>query len=90
MKRVIIFGATGNTGAYFTDYCKKNLDPREYEVIAVGRKNTNFFEDNHITYYQVDIRKQDDFEQLPQDDVYAVVNMAGLLPAYLREYDPFA
>ena len=50
MKKIIVFGATGNTGVYFTDYCKKSLDPQEYEVIAVGRKNTNIFEDNHITY----------------------------------------
>lgn len=90
MKRIIIFGATGNTGAYFTDYCKEFLDAREYEIVAVGRKKTTFFADRGITYYQVDIRREEDFAQLPQDAVFAVVNMAGLLPAYLREYDPFA
>lgn len=89
MKKVIVFGATGNIGAYFVDYCKEHLD-KKYEVIAVGRKNTDFFEKIGIRYIQVDICKPEDFEKLPQDDVYAVVNAAGLLPAYLKEYDPFA
>ncbi|MFR1676220.1 MAG: hypothetical protein ACLSVP_05955, partial [Fusobacterium sp.] len=26
MKKILIFGATGNTGAYFTEYCIKNID----------------------------------------------------------------
>lgn len=90
MKKIIIFGATGNTGAYFTDYCKNYFDSAEYEIIAVGRKTTTFYAENRITYYQVDIRNQEDFSKLPRRDVYAVVNMAGLLPAYLKEYDPFA
>ena len=30
-----------------------------------------------------------DFERLPTEDLYAVVNLAGLLPAYMKEYDPF-
>lgn len=90
MKRIIIFGATGNTGAYFTDYCKTFFNAQDYEIIAVGRKTTTFFANHGIRYYQVDIRREEDFAQLPQKDVYAVVNMAGLLPAYLRKYDPFA
>lgn len=89
MKKIIVFGATGNIGAYFVDYCKEYLD-KKYEVIAVGRKNTDFFKKNGIRYIQVDICKREDFEKLPQDDVYAVVNVAGLLPAYSKEYDPFA
>ena len=90
MKKIILFGATGNTGMYYADYCNHYLNKNEYELIAVGRKATKWFEDNGIKYYQVDIRNEQDFEQLPQEDVHAVVNMAGLLPAYLKEYDPFA
>ena len=44
MKKIIVFGATGNIGAYFTSYCKENLDAEQYEVIAVGRRKTDFFE----------------------------------------------
>lgn len=90
MRKIVVFGATGNVGVYLTDYFKSNLDPVEYEVIAVGRKNTDHFEKNGIKYIQVDITKAEDFDKLPTDDIYAVVNAAGLLPAYLKEYDPFA
>lgn len=90
MKKVIIFGATGNIGAYFTDYCNERFNGTEYEVIAVGRKKTTFFEKRGITYLNVDLCSDIDFDTLPRDDIYAVVNLAGLLPAYLKEYDPFA
>ena len=29
---IVLFGATGNIGAYFTDYCKKHLDAEKYEA----------------------------------------------------------
>ncbi len=90
MKKIVLFGATGNTGMYFADYCNEHLDKSKYELIAVGRKNTTWFADHGIDYRQVDICKQEDFAKLPQEDVHAVVNMAGLLPAYLKEYNPFA
>ena len=90
MKKIVVFGATGNVGAYFVDYCKKHIDESKYEVIAVGRKNTKYYEHNGIDYYQVDICKPEDFDKLPTDNVYAVVNFAGLLPAYLKKYNPQA
>lgn len=90
MKKIIVFGATGNIGAYFVDYCQQNLNGSEYEVVACGRKETDFFTQRGIRYIQVDVCKQEDFEKLPTEDVYAVVNLAGLLPAYVKQYDPFA
>lgn len=89
-KKILIFGATGYIGAYLTDYCKQNLDSELYEVIAVGRKKTTFFDKLSVPYMQLDVLKDEDFEQLPTDHVYAVVNLTGLLPAYFKEYDPFA
>ena len=89
MKKIVIFGATGNIGAYFTDYCKHMLDSSKYELIAVGRKQTDFYNKAGIEYINVDLCNASDFDRLPKDDVYAVVNLAGLLPAYLKEYDPF-
>lgn len=89
MKKILIFGATGNIGAYFVDYCKQNLN-RNYEVIAVGRKKTDFFKNNGVTYIELDLCKEDDFNKLPTKDVYAVVNLAGLLPAYFKDCNPFA
>lgn len=89
MKKVIVFGATGNIGAYFVDYCAENLPKDEYEVVAVGRKKTDYFAGHGIRYVNVDVTRSEDFSNLPTDDVYAIVNLAGLLPAYLKEYDPF-
>lgn len=89
LKKIVIFGATGNIGAYFVDYCKNKLDGDQYQIIAVGRKKTDFFEKNDIRYINVDVCKELDFSKLPTKDVYAVVNLTGLLPAYLKQYDPF-
>ena len=78
--RIIIFGATGGIGAYTIMHL---FDTRKYELIAVGhRKNDNgFFESYGIPYYSVDVADYKSFDCLPKDDVYAVVNMAGVLPA---------
>ena len=89
MKKIVVFGATGNIGAHFVDYCKQHL-PEGYEVIAAGRKKTDFFEKQGIRYIQVDLCREKDFDRLPTEEVWAVVNVAGLLPAYMKEYDPFA
>lgn len=40
-----------------------------------------------VTYYEVDITKKEEFEKLPKD-VYAVVNLAGAMPARMEGYDP--
>ena len=63
MKKVIVFGATGNLGAYITIYLKSV----GYDVIAVGhRKDDNgFFASRGMKYYSVDITKPEEFEQLP-------------------------
>ena len=60
MKNIVIFGATGNTGSYFTLFAKEYFKER-YNVIAVGRKKTQFFTKYNIPYYSVDISKQNEF-----------------------------
>lgn len=64
MKKVIVFGATGNLGAYITIYLKSV----GYDVIAVGhRKDDNgFFASRGMKYYSVDITKPEEFEQFLQ------------------------
>jgi UDP-glucose 4-epimerase len=89
MRKIVIFGATGNIGAYFTDYCNKKIDHDKYEIIATGRKKTNFFEELGVKYVNIDLQNDEDFKKLPTEDVYAIVNLAGVLPAYLKEYNPF-
>ena len=85
MKKIIVFGATGGIGAYTVMHL---LDKKKYQIVAVGhRKNDNgFYEGYGIPYYSVDIADYRTFEQLPREGVYAVVNMAGVLPAI--KYDP--
>lgn len=87
-KKVIIFGATGNTGAYLTEYCIENLNSQEFEIIAVGRKQTKFFNKRGIEYYRVDITDASQFNKLPQKDIHAVINLAAVLPAYMEGYKP--
>lgn len=89
MKKIIVFGATGYIGVYMIDYLRNNL-PEGYEIIAVGRKNLSFYQEQGIHTACVDICKDSDFEKLPTDDVYAIINLTGILPAYLNTYDPFA
>lgn len=86
--KIVIFGATGTVGAYTALYLKEC----GYNIIAVGhRKSDNgFFEDNNIPYYSVDVSDINDFEQLPIDDIEVVVNLAGMLPARMKGYNPQA
>lgn len=88
MKKIIIFGATGNVGAYVLEYAKKYFNPEEYEVIASGRRKTDFFEKMGIPYYAVDMTKTEQFAQLPQRDVYAVIDLAAVIPSYMKMYCP--
>lgn len=84
MKRVVVFGATGNLGANIS----MHLHKLGYDVIPVGhRKNDNGFFANHgMPYYSVDVEKEDDFNQLPQEGVYAVLHFAGILPAIMKGF----
>jgi len=84
-KRVIVFGATGSLGANISTHLKSI----GYDVVAVGhRKSDNgFFSDYAMPYFSVDVSNKKDFEQLPQDNVYAVVHFAGMLPASMEGFN---
>lgn len=86
MKKIIVFGATGTLGAPICMHLKKC----GYDVIAVGhRKSDNdFFAENGMQYYSVDISNKQDFDILPTDNIYAVVHFAGALPASMSGYNP--
>ena len=86
-KKIVVFGASGDTGRYFIEYFKANYSGDEYEVIASGTRETDVFDGMGVSYYQVDISKEKDFEKLPKD-VYAVVDLAGMMPARMKGYDP--
>ena len=81
MKKIIVFGASGETGRYFVDYYLNNKK-NEYDIIAVGSRQTSFFEEYfHINYIRMDITKKEEFDKLPTDDIYAIVDLAGYMPA---------
>ena len=90
MKKIVVLGATGNTGAYLVDYLNNNIDKSQFEIIAAGRKKTNFFDSMGIKYYSVDISNKNTLNSLPNENIYAVVFEAGILPASMEGYDPEA
>lgn len=87
-KKIIIFGATGNVGSYLLDYALNYFDSKEYEIIASGRRQTDFFEKRGIKYFSVDLTKKMDIEKLPTDNVYAVMLLSAQIPSYMDVYDP--
>ena len=85
MKTIVIFGATGNLGAYIAI----DLKEHGYHVVAAGhRKSDNgFFGAHGIEYVSLDINNRESFKKLPQKDVYAVAHFAGELPSRY-DYQP--
>ena len=85
-KTVVLFGATGGVGAYLTLY----LLEKKYNVIAVGKRKSDngFFKNLGIKYYSVDIRNKNEFSILPHESIFAVVHLAGMLPANMIGYNP--
>lgn len=83
--KIVVFGATGGIGAYTIMHL---AEQKKYDLVAVGhRKSDNgFFVDYGIPYCSVDIADYKTLECLPKEDVYAVINMAGVLPAV--NYNP--
>lgn len=88
MKKIILFGASGDTGKYLVDYLYENLSKNKYEIIAVGRRNSNWFNKYNITYNRVDITNEKDFSILPNENIYAIIHLAGLMPARMQGYYP--
>lgn len=87
LKKIVVFGASGDTGTYFVRYFLEHYKGDDYEIIAVGSRKTDKFACMGVTYYQVDISKKNEFDKLPTD-VYAVVDLAGAMPARMKGYDP--
>lgn len=88
MKKIIVFGASGDTGHYFVRYFLEHYEGKEYQLIATGTRKTDYFRQFNIPYYEVDITRKEDFVKLPRD-VYAVVDLAGMMPARMKGYNPY-
>lgn len=88
MKKIILFGATGNVGSYVLLYAINYFKDKDYEIIASGKRETRFFEKMGIKYISVDIAKKEDFYKLPTEEVFAVIDLAAVIPAYMEGYKP--
>lgn len=86
-KKIIVFGATGNVGSYLFKYATEYFDKNEYEIIASGRRKTDFFTKRGYEYYSVDISKAEELDILPTENVYAVMLLASEIPSYMEKYD---
>lgn len=88
MKKIVVFGASGDTGQYFVKYFLEHYVGDEYQIVATGTRETHYFEQFGVPYYRVDITKKEEFSKLP-GDVYAVVDLAGAMPARMKGYNPY-
>ncbi|MCK9625395.1 MAG: NAD(P)-dependent oxidoreductase [Bacteroidales bacterium] len=81
-KNIVVFGATGAVGVYTV----MHLLNSGYNVFAVGKRNNDngFFSEHFVRYYSVDITKYENFSILPIDNIYAIVHLAGFLPANMN------
>ena len=80
VKKVIVFGATGQIGSNVAVYLKE----RGHDVVAVGHRTSDngFFATKGIAYIGgVSNENTDDFDKLPTE-IDAVVNLAGAMPAH--------
>lgn len=87
-KKIVIFGATGSTGIYLVDYFLNHINLEKYDIIAVGKRRTNYFQQYGIEYHSVDITNIKDFDALPKDNIHAVIILSGFLPARMSEFHP--
>ncbi len=87
MKKIIVLGATGNIGSYFTKYAIDYFKGK-FEIVASGRrKKADVFKQMGVDYISVDISKKEEFEKLPTKDVYAIVDVASQVPIYTEKFD---
>lgn len=87
-KKILIFGATGNVGSYLLKYAIEYFNKEEYDIIASGRRKTDFFQKKGIEYYSVDITKEAEFEKLPAENIHAVMLLSSQIPSYMDNYRP--
>lgn len=86
---ILVFGATGFIGFYLVN----QLSIEGFNVLAVDKGGTEeamYFEKAGIPFVQMDITKEADFNKLPKEEVEAVVNLACVQPANVKDedYDP--
>lgn len=76
---IIVIGATSFIGVHTVT----ELVNQGCEVLVTGRKNRfkEHYEALGVKYVNLDLDKEEDFNQLPTQNVEGVILLAGLLPA---------
>src|SRR5258706_13213667 len=86
---IIVTGATGFIGFYLVN----QLSKEGFDVLAIdkgGLEEASFFKKRDIPFIQMDITKEANFAKLPNVGIDAIVNLACMQPANMRDenYDP--
>lgn len=83
---IIVTGATGFIGRYLVD----QLVEDGVEVLATGRSERGeaYYKKAGIPFARVDITKEEDFDNLPKENVDAVVHLAALLSIDVEKWKP--
>jgi UDP-glucose 4-epimerase len=87
---VIIFGASSFIGTYLVD----ELVKKGKKIIVLGRniENLQYFRNlENVKAINFNIQNLKDFKKLPNNDIEAVVHLAGIMPANVKKdlYNPY-
>ncbi|MGI6071397.1 MAG: NAD-dependent epimerase/dehydratase family protein [Lachnospiraceae bacterium] len=82
--KAVIFGATGKIGCYMIDYFLK--ENPEMEIIAVGRRKKNIFNQKQVEYFSCDVEDASQFSSLP-DSADAIIDLAGAVTTRVKSDD---
>jgi UDP-glucose 4-epimerase len=83
---ILVTGAYGFIGVYLID----ELLRQGHQVLATGHRSASarYFQQRSIPYVNLDITREEDFNNLPKQGVEAVIHLAGLLPANVKTCPP--
>ena len=83
---IIVTGATGFVGRYLVD----QLVEDGVEVLATSRSESReaYYKKVGIPFMRVDITREEDFDNLPRENVDAVVHLAALLSIDVEKWKP--
>ena len=84
--KIIVFGASGNVGQYLIEYLKTKI-PAE-NIIAVDIVESEVLKYHQVPFIQIDINNPQDFEKLPHENIDAIVDLIGPMPAKMIGYHP--
>ena len=86
MDKILIFGVSGNIGGYVAEYFIERCSDK-YEIIGIDYQHQETI-DSMMPFIQMDINDKASYKNLPQENVYAVIDLVGPMPARMSGYHP--